>query len=113
MREENERLSIHINSPSEKLQVRKRRAIYRCQQRGLLEVDLILGKWASENVMALGSDELDLLDEILQIETLDMLDLLTKPHVLVPEDEPYSPLLNTIKEYASNEYFNNEKPITK
>ena len=33
-----------------KLDIRKKRLVYRSKQRGWLEVDLLLGTWASENV---------------------------------------------------------------
>ena len=37
---------------------RRRRLIYRSRQRGWLEVDLLLGKWATENVPKLNAEQL-------------------------------------------------------
>ena len=41
------------------LDIRKKRLIYRSKQRGWLEVDLLLGTWASEHVSTLSVKELD------------------------------------------------------
>ena len=50
----------------------KKRLIYRSKQRGWLEVDLLLGTWASENVMSLSMDQLKQYELILNQETLDI-----------------------------------------
>ncbi|GMF66917.1 unnamed protein product [Phytophthora fragariaefolia] len=50
----------------------RKRVIYRSKQRGWLEVDLLLGRWASQNVMQLSSDELRQYEDILNEETIDI-----------------------------------------
>ncbi|CEG38244.1 membrane-spanning 4-domains subfamily a member 14 isoform x3 [Plasmopara halstedii] len=50
----------------------RKRIIYRSKQRGWLEVDLLLGRWASENVMQLSSDQLQQYEDILNEETIDI-----------------------------------------
>ncbi|KAG7390258.1 hypothetical protein PHYPSEUDO_008396 [Phytophthora pseudosyringae] len=50
----------------------RKRVIYRSKQRGWLEVDLLLGRWASQNVMRLASDELQQYEDILNEETIDI-----------------------------------------
>jgi len=59
------------------LQVRKKRLVYRSKQRGWLEVDLLLGTWASENVPSLTVDELDEFERFVNMETIDIYNVLT------------------------------------
>ena len=54
------------------LEIRRKRLIYRAKQRGWLEVDLLLGTWASENVMQLSEDELDQFEAFVNMETIDI-----------------------------------------
>merc|ERR1719223_1560861 len=56
---------------------RKKRLIYRSKQRGWLEVDLLLGTWASQNVGSLDESELDLYEELVNEETIDIYNILT------------------------------------
>ncbi|KAK7254417.1 succinate dehydrogenase complex assembly factor [Aureococcus anophagefferens] len=57
--------------------VRKKRLIYRSKQRGWLEVDLLLGTWAVENVDGLSSAECDEYEDILNCETIDIFNFIT------------------------------------
>ncbi|KAH8092967.1 hypothetical protein JL720_5137 [Aureococcus anophagefferens] len=57
--------------------VRKKRLIYRSKQRGWLEVDLLLGTWAVENVDGLTSAECDEYEDILNCETIDIFNFIT------------------------------------
>lgn len=50
----------------------RKRLIYRSKQRGWLEVDLLLGSWASEFVMTLNEEQLVQYEAILNQETLDI-----------------------------------------
>ncbi|KAE8888070.1 hypothetical protein PF005_g9852 [Phytophthora fragariae] len=50
----------------------RKRVTYRSKQRGWLEVDLLLGRWASQNVMQLSRDELQQYEDILNEETIDI-----------------------------------------
>ncbi|KAJ1450599.1 Flavinator of succinate dehydrogenase-domain-containing protein [Pelagophyceae sp. CCMP2097] len=59
------------------LVTRKKRLIYRSKQRGWLEVDLLLGTWAVENVEALNVDECDEYEAILNCETIDIFNFIT------------------------------------
>merc|ERR1712127_879687 len=67
------------------LEIRKKRLIYRSKQRGWLEVDLLLGTWASENVPSLTVDELDEFERFVNMETIDIYNVLTL-RVDVPEE---------------------------
>mmetsp|Transcript_23403 Transcript_23403/g.32795 ORF Transcript_23403/g.32795 Transcript_23403/m.32795 type:complete len:195 (+) Transcript_23403:81-665(+) len=59
------------------LDVRKKRLVYRSKQRGWLEVDLLLGTWASENVPSLTADELDEFEAFVNMETIDIYNIIT------------------------------------
>ncbi|EED94187.1 predicted protein, partial [Thalassiosira pseudonana CCMP1335] len=59
------------------LDVRKKRLVYRSKQRGWLEVDLLLGTWASENVASLSVDELNDFEQFVNLETIDIYNVLT------------------------------------
>ena len=53
------------------LDIRRKRLIYRSKQRGWLEVDLLLGTWAHENVHLLTEDELDEYEAFVNFETIE------------------------------------------
>eukprot|EP00536_Pseudo-nitzschia_multiseries_P005840 jgi/Psemu1/254839/estExt_Genewise1Plus.C_1170025 len=80
------------------LATRRKRLIYRAKQRGWLEVDLLLGTWASENVPTLGgssnnngdnndndNDELDQFEDFVNMETIDIYNVITL-RLGVPEE---------------------------
>lgn len=53
-------------------EVHRKQLIYRSKQRGWLEVDLLLGSWASTNVMKLSNDQLKKFEYILNQDTVDI-----------------------------------------
>ena len=57
--------------------VRRKRLIYRSKQRGWLEVDLLLGTWANENVPNLSNEELNQFEEFVNMETIDIYNVIT------------------------------------
>lgn len=57
--------------------VRRKRLVYRSKQRGWLEVDLLLGTWAEQNVPSLTLQEMDSYEDILNLETVDIFNLIT------------------------------------
>ena len=67
------------------LDIRKKRLIYRSKQRGWLEVDLLLGTWASEHVSSLSVSQLDEFESFVNLETIDIYNVLTL-RTDVPED---------------------------
>ena len=56
---------------------RQKRLIYRAKQRGWLEVDLLLGTWAHENVSSLQGDDLDQFEDFVNMETIDIYNVIT------------------------------------
>ena len=86
------------------LEVRKKRLVYRSKQRGWLEVDLLLGTWASENVQDLCADELNQYEAFVNLETIDIYNTITL-RADVPEDmkrEDGSGVVERIQNWARN-----------
>lgn len=87
------------------LDVRKKRLVYRSKQRGWLEVDLLLGTWASENVPNLTVEELDQFEQFVNMETIDIYNVLTL-RTDVPEDMRgeggEKTVVETIQDWAKN-----------
>ena len=77
--------SSGMSEEERNLAVRKKRLVYRSKQRGWLEVDLLLGTWASENVPNLSGKELDDFENFVNLETIDIYNVLTL-RTDVPED---------------------------
>ncbi|KAG3113570.1 hypothetical protein PI124_g7574 [Phytophthora idaei] len=76
----------------------RKRIIYRSKQRGWLEVDLLLGRWASQNVMQLSSDELQQYEDILNEETIDIFN-----YISGKSDVPQrldTPMMKRLQEYC-------------
>lgn len=98
------------DAPTEKakeemeLDVRKKRLVYRSKQRGWLEVDLLLGTWANENVQRLDSDELDQYEAFVNLETIDIYNVITL-RTGVPENmkrDGGKGVVEQIQEWARN-----------
>jgi len=79
--------------------VRRKRLIYRSKQRGWLEVDLLMGTWAVENVPALSAAELDEYEEILNCETIDIYNFITGKDP-VP-DRVDTPTMKRLQDYCA------------
>ena len=79
--------------------VRRKRLIYRSKQRGWLEVDVLLGVWASENVPTLSDVELDQFEEFVNEDTIDIYNLLTL-RTDVPEKFQNNAVVNRIQEWC-------------
>ena len=76
----------HIELPLNDIATRQKRLIYRAKQRGWLEVDLLLGTWASENVPKLEEgEELDQFEDFVNMETIDIYNIITL-RLDVPEE---------------------------
>jgi len=75
----------HIKLPGNDLETRRKRLIYRSKQRGWLEVDLLLGTYASRFVPNMNNDELDEFEDFVNMETIDIYNIITL-RMDVPED---------------------------
>ena len=81
--------------------IRRKRILYRSRQRGWLEVDLMLGRFAEKHVMDLTTEELDQHEEILAQETIDIFKIVTGA-IEVPE-ELKGPALDKLKAFCDTE----------
>eukprot|EP00565_Helicotheca_tamesis_P005237 CAMPEP_0185731292 /NCGR_PEP_ID=MMETSP1171-20130828/12458_1 /TAXON_ID=374046 /ORGANISM="Helicotheca tamensis, Strain CCMP826" /LENGTH=223 /DNA_ID=CAMNT_0028400527 /DNA_START=110 /DNA_END=781 /DNA_ORIENTATION=- len=97
------------------LQIRKKRLIYRSKQRGWLEVDLLLGTWAAENVPSLDADALDQFESFVNMETIDIYNVLTL-RTDVPfemkREEPGASVVESIQEWARQSPLGKAEPET-
>jgi succinate dehydrogenase assembly factor 2 len=91
-----------VGDPTLELQVRRKRLIYRAKQRGWLEVDLLLGTWANQNVAALSPTELDDFEAFVNMDTIDIYNIVTLrmdvPLELQTEDK--TGIVERIQEWA-------------
>lgn len=76
----------------------RKRVIYRSKQRGWLEVDLLLGSWAAQHVMALSAAELAQYEDILNEETIDIFNYVSGKSPL-PERLD-TPVMKRLQEYC-------------
>ncbi|DAZ94015.1 TPA: hypothetical protein N0F65_001626, partial [Lagenidium giganteum] len=76
----------------------RKRIIYRSKQRGWLEVDLLLGSWASQNVMELTAEEVKQYEDILNQETIDIFNYISGKDP-VPE-HLNTPIMKRLQEYC-------------
>ena len=86
-------------TPEEYDIVRRKRMIYRSKQRGWLEVDILLGKWATEHVPTLSSSELDEYDAVLKEETINVYNYLSGKDPLTVHLQNNS-IVKKIQKYA-------------
>jgi succinate dehydrogenase flavin-adding protein (antitoxin of CptAB toxin-antitoxin module) len=70
----------------------RRRLLYRSKQRGWLEMDIMLGNWAANNLADLDSEGLEQFQEIIDLENPDLYRWLTG-QAPVPDDVDNSLLL--------------------
>lgn len=56
----------------------------RCKQRGWLEIDVLLGSWAVDNIPRMTSSEMDDYDVLLEEETIDIFNYINKKVELPP-----------------------------
>lgn len=96
--------SLDPNDPSvDAVKVRQKRLVYRSKQRGWLEVDLLLGSWAAENVTSLSNEEMDQYEAILNLETIDIFNVINGSQEPPPDAD--NAILQRLKEYANNSPF--------
>ena len=86
----------------------RKRLVYRSKQRGWLEVDLLLGTWAEENVASLTDEEAAQYEAILNLETIDIYNILVKPSNVIAgsaftgEVVEETPMLTRLRAYAAS-----------
>ncbi|CAM9301804.1 unnamed protein product [Chrysoparadoxa australica] len=78
--------------------LRRKRLIYRSKQRGWLEVDLLMGTWAHQNVMTLTVPEMDEYEAILNCETIDIYNYISGSQP--PPQHLDTPMLKRLQDFA-------------
>jgi succinate dehydrogenase assembly factor 2 len=78
--------------------VRRKRLIYRSKQRGWLEVDLLLGSWATQFVPGLTEKECDDYEHILNCETIDIFNFITGKDACPPSID--TPIMANLQAYC-------------
>ena len=78
----------------------RKRLVYRAKQRGWLEVDLLMGSFAVDNVPTFSDEEAAQFEAILNCETLDIFNMITKQKA-IPE-VLQSPMMLRLQEYAAS-----------
>lgn len=79
----------------------EQRVIYRCKQRGVLELDMLMGTWVEQNIAGLSQAELDSLEELSLQESPFLLKWVLKQASVPPQLD--TPLLRKLQHYAINE----------
>ncbi len=77
--------------------VYRKQLLYRSRQRGWLEVDLILGSWAADNIMKLSLPDLNKYEKILEKETTEVYDLILNKKFKSDDN-----IINQIIDYVDN-----------
>ncbi|GAQ92065.1 hypothetical protein KFL_009160010 [Klebsormidium nitens] len=94
----------------------KRRSInkilYRSRQRGLLELDLLIGKWASENVPRMDGQAMDHYTQILDEENPDLWKWLTE-QAEAPADLKTNPVFESLCKYVRKDLEAKADPATR
>ena len=88
-----------VNSITE-LDIRRKRLVYRSKQRGWLEVDLLLGTWASEHVPTLSLAQLDEYEVFVNQETIDIYNIITLRVTDLPEQLRNNTVVQQIQTWA-------------
>jgi succinate dehydrogenase assembly factor 2 len=86
-------------SAEERDAVRRRRMIYRSKQRGWLEVDILLGSWATKYVPQLTTEQLDEYELVLKEETIDIYNFVSGKDAL-PERLRGLSVIKLLQDYA-------------
>lgn len=92
--------SASLTKEIDELSIRRKRLIYRSKQRGWLEVDLLLGTWANENVPLLKDSELDEFELFVNQETIDIYNIITLRRTTLPDDLVNNSVVQRIQTWA-------------
>lgn len=78
--------------------IRLKRLRYRSWHRGWKETDLILGRFADDNLEKMSAETIDVFEQLLDENDADIWDWLVGK--LPPKHESYTPILEALKPYG-------------
>eukprot|EP00929_Paragymnodinium_shiwhaense_P108136 TRINITY_DN74457_c0_g1_i1.p1 TRINITY_DN74457_c0_g1~~TRINITY_DN74457_c0_g1_i1.p1 ORF type:complete len:219 (-),score=29.21 TRINITY_DN74457_c0_g1_i1:273-929(-) len=84
----------------DKLEAYRKRLIYRSKQRGWLEVDLLMGTFATKYVPGMNLEQMEAYERILSLETLDLYNVVTGKDPPPPDADPA--MMKWLREYADS-----------
>ncbi|MGH6835244.1 MAG: succinate dehydrogenase assembly factor 2 [Methylocella sp.] len=90
--------SLHASKFS--LDARRRRIVFRSWHRGMLEMDLVLGRFADAEIASLGCSELDDYERLLEAQDRDVFSWLTG--AAETPDSYDTPVLRKIRAFHSH-----------
>lgn len=92
------RLSQHTKQVNSlELSPTQKRILYRCKQRGLLELDLVLGSWAQDNIARMSGSQLRQLESLSLAESPTIMKWLMRSED--PPTEYDTPVLENLRQY--------------
>lgn len=100
-------MDTHFSGPQagahmpQNLSARQRRIIYRCKQRGWLEVDILLGNWAVQKVPQLQEAGLVNIENLLDADTPDVLAWILGHRA--PPPAHATPVMDDIREFVTSD----------
>ena len=92
--------------------IRRKRLLYRSKQRGWLEVDLLLGTWASEHIPSLSEQELEEYEVFVNQETIDIYNIITLRVTELPDQLQNNSVVQRIHTWARSSPLGKADPDT-
>ncbi|KAJ6339446.1 hypothetical protein OIU77_007416 [Salix suchowensis] len=88
------------------------RLLYRSRQRGILELDLVLGKWVEEHIYSLDENGVKALIDVLDLENPDLWKWLTGQEQ-PPETLSINPVFSAVRDKIMNNLSSHAAPETR
>lgn len=82
---------------SEGLDPRRRRVLFRSWHRGMREMDLVLGRFADDNIHTLTDEELDAYEHLMEVPDRDLLKWITDEAPVAPNYD--TPIFRRVKAF--------------
>lgn len=79
------------------LEMRKRRALYRANHRGIKEMDILIGRYAEHALLDMTLEDLEVFEELLSISDRELESWIM--HGTYEPNGEFAPILGSIREY--------------